>query len=340
MSGLRRIFSKAFSSSRPSVTIAPSQNDDDVVLAENPVPASEETIPAEWKARADAASERLARLLSFGPFADGVLIATNHGPMVTDAEDGSVGSILLHQGSYADHEYELARSLVSPEGRVLVVGAHIGSHVVRLARDCGEVLAIEANPRTFSFLQANINLQRRDNVKAFNIAAGEKDGTIQFLLNRDQSGGSKRKPVHDRFFYSYDNPKIIDIDCKILDDVFFDVKDFDLVFMDIEGSEYFALQGMQKILSRSKALSVEFLVHHLRDVAAVEIDDFSALIVPHFAWMLLPDTGEFVAQANMASRMREMFETGQNYDCVYFLKDLDAAWLRERHLPDPRGGNV
>jgi FkbM family methyltransferase len=293
-------------------------------------------IPDEWKARADAATQRRQRLLSFGPRASGLLVASNEGPLVVDAEDSSVGAALLTQGSYADHEYELARSLIKPDGNVLVVGAHIGAHVVRLAKHCRELIAVEANPRTFSLLEANVRLQNATNVQLLNLAAGEKAGKIQFLQNRDNTGGSKRKPVHDQFYYSYDDPDIIDVECARLDDILPASQGYDLIFMDIEGSEFFALQGMQAILGRSKALSIEFLSHHLRDVAAVSADQISSLITPHFNWMFIPDSNDFVQFTEIGARMRQMYHAGENHDCIYFLKELSSAWLADRRLTDPR----
>jgi hypothetical protein len=106
--------------------------------------------------------------------------------------------------------------------------------------------------------------------------------------------------------------------------------------MDIEGSEFFALQGMQAILGRSKALSIEFLSHHLRDVAAVSADQISSLITPHFNWMFIPDSNDFVQFTEIGARMRQMYHAGENHDCIYFLKELSSAWLADRRLTDPR----
>jgi len=54
----------------------------------------------------------------------------------------------------------------------------------------------------------------------------------------------------------------------VLDD-FMKLKSFDLIFVDIEGSEYFAFKGMQKIFKQSKVLITEFVPHHLKNVSSV-----------------------------------------------------------------------
>ena len=52
--------------------------------------------------------------------------------------------------------------------------------------------------------------------------------------------------------------------------------------MDIEGAEYFALQGMQDSLKKVKFLYVEYVPHHLENVSNVDKETFMKLILPHF----------------------------------------------------------
>ena len=112
----------------------------------------------DFKERAKAAHERKEKLNSFGPHAFGLLVDTHNGFFVVDVEDTSVSGSLLKHGTYADNEFNLFQSFISEKSEVLVVGAHIGSHVVRLAKKCKNVVAIEANPNTFKYLKANLAL--------------------------------------------------------------------------------------------------------------------------------------------------------------------------------------
>lgn len=79
--------------------------------------------------------------------------------------------------------------------------------------------------------------------------------------------------------YYYDQPDTVPVRMKELDGIF--DKDFDLIFMDIEGSEHYALMGMQSVLSRAKALVVEFIPHHLVNVSGVTVDESLLNIYPH-----------------------------------------------------------
>src|SRR5581483_2266715 len=128
--------------------------------------------PERWKIRAQQAERRRKKLRSFGPNAAGVLVKTKQGLFVVDPEDGYVSHCLLHEGVYNQSEYDIAKSFVTKRGDVLVVGSHIGTHAIALSRNCRRLVAIEANPHTFTFLKANILLNECSNIEAYNVAAG------------------------------------------------------------------------------------------------------------------------------------------------------------------------
>lgn len=54
------------------------------------------------------------------------------------------------------------------------------------------------------------------------------------------------------------------------------------IIMDIEGAEYYALQGMTNTLKSSKFLYIEYVPHHLENVSITSNEDFFSLILPHY----------------------------------------------------------
>ena len=74
---------------------------------------------------------------------------------------------------------------------------------------------------------------------------------------------------------------------------------FDVVLMDIEGSEYFAFLGMQRILTYAMVLQVEFIPHHLRNVAGVSVAEFLKPIREHFTTLVVPDKRLAVGGTNL-----------------------------------------
>ena len=254
-----------------------------------------------------------------GQYIYALIVKTDNGLFAVDPEDSVVGRQLRINGSYGTGELDIFRKFCTPDSKVLIVGAHIGSLAIPISRLCKEVVAIEANPYTYSLLQKNISLNEVSNCQALNIAASNKNETIQFLLNRSNSGGSKRVPLNKEYMYYYDNPKEISVDAYNLDE-YIKRDDFDMIIMDIEGSEYFALQGMQKILSNTELLMIEFLPHHLRNVSGVSVEQFLSLITPHFSSLTIPTKNITVDSQHFYSHLMDMYNNNQEDEGLIFRK--------------------
>jgi len=135
----------------------------------------------------------------------------------------------------------------------------------------------------------------------------------------NNSGGSKRKPIKQDLGYIYDKPKMVLVQSVRLDDLL-QGQIFDLIFMDIEGSEYFALQGMQSILSRAGSLVIEFIPHHLANVASIVPRDLVSQIIPHFSKMYVPTRGIEYSSDDFLRVLEEMFIAGKSDDGLIFTK--------------------
>jgi FkbM family methyltransferase len=249
----------------------------------------------------------------------GVVVKTAQGWFCLDPDEQFVSKSLLESGSYGLDEIERARQYLKPASKVLVVGAHIGTIAVPLSRLCAEVVAIEANPDTFEFLELNVRMNGCTNLSTYNVAANDKDEPLSFVMNTHNSGGSKRMPkMHDRAYF-YDSPKVTSVPGVRLDE-YLGRRDFDLVFMDIEGSEFFALSAMQNILAGAGTLIVEFLPHHLSRVAGITVEEFLRPIAGHFDLLHVPGSGARVEQAAFLRILQEMHDRGQGDMGLVFQK--------------------
>lgn len=248
----------------------------------------------------------------------GVLVKTDQGYFCLDPDDQFVSRSLLDSGAFGAGEIELAASHMDRSSRVLVVGAHIGAIAIPLSRKCRELVAIEANPATYELLRLNVLLNERDNMRTIHAAANDANGTIEFVMSTHNSGGSKRMPKFRDEIYFYDNPTIVTVPARRLDDILDHA--FDLVFMDIEGSEYFAFVGMQRLLAHAKTLIVEFLPHHLSRVAGITVDDFLAPLTPHFDDLTIPTTRRVVERDGFKSVLQDMHERDQGDPAIVFRK--------------------
>lgn len=237
-----------------------------------------------------------------------------------DVGPGSVGRGLLRGEGHAEDEIAGLRQNLTGGERVLVVGAHIGTLVVPISRCCREIVAIEANPRSYALLQLNLAMNGVHNCRSFNLAASDKQETLEFLANSANSGGSKRVPKIKEPMYYYDRPCVISVEAVRLDDLLAGEPPFDVVIMDIEGSEPFALAGMQRILASARMLQIEFLPHHLRNVGGVTVEQFVALIAAHFATLTIPSKRVTVEREDFVAALSRMYDADEGDGGILFRK--------------------
>ena len=261
---------------------------------------------------------RLKRRL-VGGHVEALLANGRNGLLLVDPEDQRVGHQLSFDGEYGCEEIDRLRPYVTPDSSVLFVGSHVGAIVVPIAKLCRSVVAVEANPRTFRLLQMNMLLNGCSNVETVNRAASDKEEELQFLMSRVNPGGSKRMPKVHKYMYFSDQPDIISVKGSRLDDVL-PGRTFDAIFMDIEGSEYFALGGMPRLLAAAQVLCMEFVPHHLKNVSGVTVAQLLALIEPHFSKLFIPTRNLNLTRDQFQPALQEMYDKDQIDDCVVFTR--------------------
>jgi FkbM family methyltransferase len=212
---------------------------------------------------------------------------------------------------------ERLKSFINKDSKVLIVGTHIGALAIPLSKHCKEITAIEANPNTFELLEINLHLNQAENITPHNIFANDSHEKVEFLLNTVNSGGSKRKPKKSSFLYDFDNPEIIELESHKLDD-YLPEHDYDLVLLDIEGSEYFAMKGMEDILANCKTLVVEFLPHHLKNVADIDVETFLSVLPGHFTKFNLPDNQQEHNISEVKTVLQNMYDANIGEDGIIF----------------------
>jgi FkbM family methyltransferase len=220
--------------------------------------------------------------LVIGPYGAAVLSRTENGLLLTPAGDFMVGRRLCFKGRYDPELVHLLSQKCKANSQVLFVGAHVGALAIPVAQRVTKVAAVEANPSTFELLRMNVALNGLQNVDVYNFAAGDRNSEVEFLASRLNSGGSGIAIGEwDRWAYAYDKPERIEVQMRRLDDAFPGAS-FQVIVMDIEGSEALALKGMHGLLSRCQGLLVEVFENHLRHIAKVSDDEFLSLVVPFF----------------------------------------------------------
>lgn len=249
-----------------------------------------------------------------------VIAHSENGIMATDPEDLEVGHQLRANGSFGMNEVERINQFVDENSSVLIVGGHIGSLAIPISKSVKNCTVIEASPKNYELLKMNILLNNCKNISAYNLAASESKGKIQFQMNSVNSGGSKRLPINNKFMYRYDDPKVIEVESETLDTLL-EAKNFDLILLDIEGSEYFAMKGMPTLLANCSTLIVEFLPHHLTNVAGITVEQFLENIPKQMKRLTIPSRNQTVPVEQAGPTLQDMFDKNQGDDGLIFLAE-------------------
>lgn len=279
------------------------------------------------------AASRATNLL-LGPHTTAILTEVRQGRYLMDKEDLVIGGELRWRGRWALDELDLELRFIDRETDVLVVGGHVGTLAVPMSRVARAVTAIEANPTTYGYLTANLHLNRATNVEAVHIAASDAPGTIDFVANRLNTGTSKRKPRRSRFGYRLDAPATIAVEAARLDDLLAG-RDYGFILMDIEGSEYFALRGMPRLLGAADVLGVEFNQQFMRDVAGVDAREWLAPIAPHFRYCYVPSRRRLLTIEEAARFLPGFRRWGNGEPVLLFTKRDPTPELRAEGTASP-----
>ena len=162
---------------------------------------------------------------------------------------------LLRQPFELD-EVHWVTQLVHPAQIVLDVGANIGYYTLLLSRlvgASGKVHAFEPDPSNAAILQRNLADNQCHNVMVHQVAVGNKDATIGLYRCADNAG------MHRAYESVCCSSDAVEVRSVVLDQVMRNESRIDFIKMDIEGYEYFALEGMDRIIREySPTILVEF----------------------------------------------------------------------------------
>jgi FkbM family methyltransferase len=160
-----------------------------------------------------------------------------------------IGRYIKHYGFWEKHMYDVYSKLITPDDVVIDAGANIGFHTVQFANLASEVHAFEPQKLIYNILCANILFNDvSEKVFQYDFGLSDKEITLYMepLSNRDEKDGchnfggrgldpnaTKEQPVPLKTFDSLNI-------------------DFDVLKIDIQGSEIYALKGMLKSLRKNR----------------------------------------------------------------------------------------
>lgn len=211
-------------------------------------------IPAEAPGKA-----RLARLL-LGSWLEeqDVRVDGRYGiKLVTPSIREPVGFHLFVDGVYESEVLNFVFERLESGSVVVDIGANIGAFTLPVAKEIGaggSVIAIEASPRIFPYLQRNVTLNGLSNVRLIECAAFNCDRqTVPFYEASIDQFGKGSLGSH----FQADRVSVI---TRTLDNLLTEeqISRVDLIKVDVEGAEAAVFQGAEKLLTGDSPPTIVF----------------------------------------------------------------------------------
>lgn len=159
-------------------------------------------------------------------------------------------------GAYEMLELEVVREFINKKldrkKLALDVGANIGNHTARLlSKEFESVLCFEPNPKIYKLL--SLNMEAFENVRVHNFGLSNERKKLEFMINKNNWGGSKI--VETDLSKATTDDRFMEIEVYPLDEVKLEEK-VDLIKVDIEGHEFSFLKGARNTISNDKPIII------------------------------------------------------------------------------------
>ena len=132
------------------------------------------------------------------------------------------------------------------------IGANIGSYSLiasELVKDKGKVISFEPTKLCYRKLNDNISLNKLNNIKTEKLAVYHQSGFINLHISNSDNLGMSSILHHDAEIGNIEKVETITLDKYIIDNK---ISKINLIKLDIEGAEYYALKGMLNTLEKYK----------------------------------------------------------------------------------------
>ncbi len=182
-------------------------------------------------------------------------------------DDDAVGRHVVH-GSYEPEIEAVFRRLLRPGMGVVDLGANLGYFTMlaaHLVGPSGYVLSVEPNPDNVQLIEASRQLNRFDHVHVAQLAAGRRVGLL--MLNATYSNGTT-----SAIGAGLDSVLTArTVACVPLDALVDAGRRIDVIKIDVEGAEYNALLGGERLLTRDRPTIIsEFSPGLLTDISGID----------------------------------------------------------------------
>lgn len=172
-----------------------------------------------------------------------------------DPQDKYFREFVKHGSDFRDVPIVIAWRYCSSDAVCIDVGANIGLSTLAFAGTApnGRVLAFEASPRAFKFLEQNVRDNGFANVECIQCALSNREGTLRFYEDPEFLAGSRIQDVA-----SDPHRPSLEVASRTLDSELSkrDLQRLDILKVDVEGYEQEVLEGAVETIKRFRPLCV------------------------------------------------------------------------------------
>lgn len=206
--------------------------------------------------------------------------------MVLNIRDRAIGLPILLKSGYEENVTEVFLKYLKSDTHFLDIGANIGYYSLLVASQCpqGKVFSFEPDTTNFRYLKTSTIYNGFDSViQAYNLAVSDRNGPIYlYEVNCSANSGAKVTAKDRESLAPYiktENPQFQFVEAVQLD-LFLSDKRIDIVKLDIEGHEPFALLGMKEILDQNKPVIItEFAPLSLNLIGKMSPEEFLQFLI-------------------------------------------------------------
>jgi FkbM family methyltransferase len=177
--------------------------------------------------------------------------------MHLNLEDFGLSKQLFLNGIREPECTRIMKEQLQKDMTIAEIGANIGYYALMEASIVGKngkIYAIEPFPPNYELLKKNIDINLyNDRIELYNIAISDKPGKTRLFI--------KDKHNLCNMLESGTGESFVEVETKTLDDFIKDKKLPDIIRMDIEGFEYYVIDGMKKTLDKCNQCKMFIEVH-------------------------------------------------------------------------------
>ncbi len=220
---------------------------------------------------------------------------------------------------YEPKSIETVRNNIYKGNTVIDIGAHIGLYSLIFAESVGDrglVYAFEPEVKNFRLLKKNVKINGYKNITLLKKAVSNYSGKAKIFLSMSNS-------LDHRIYKSVDHKKAENISVVKLDQMK-DIasKPIDFVKIDVQGIEYFVLQGMKKCIQKNVNMKIliEFWPYGQIQAGIKPIDFLNLIKRNKFKIFEIDDNKRTITKTNIPTLLEKYTYQNKKYTNLFLTR--------------------